>query len=281
MKYAPVPYTPPPETEAEEAPAAPPPPQMAARQRASAPPPPPPRQDVPPVQGARAAYPPDHPLAGTPVAQKPIGGLSMGLLGGIAAALIAVIGVGGAMLWSGPGPAPTPPPQPQPQPPAQPRPQVVTIPPQPTPQGQPSATSAPPVVVSVPQTFTPQPQQPSTPETPVDPASAVGKLTILTPPAGSTCQAQVLEMNPRFVETVVDLGGGQSVLEIDSGSLCGLAIAGAGTVQARFAAGTVAGTVPSLSSAARIVFNPANTTGRLPDIAITGGSIEKIELRRK
>ena len=126
------------------------------------------------------------------------------------------------------------------------------------------------------------PNGPGAPAAPaVDPAAAVGRLTVLTPPAGSSCQAQVLEMNARFVETVVELGGGQPVLEIDSAVLCGLAIAGSGSVQARFAQGTVAGTLPSLSNAGRIVFNPSNTTGRLPDIAVTGGPIEKIELRRK
>ncbi len=110
---------------------------------------------------------------------------------------------------------------------------------------------------------------------------AVGRLTILTPPAGSSCQAQVLEMNPRFVETVIELSAGQPVLEIDTPAICGLAIAGSGQAQSRFAAGTVAGTVPSLSSGARIVFNPGNASGRLPDIAVSGGAIEKIELRRK
>lgn len=88
-------------------------------------------------------------------------------------------------------------------------------------------------------------------------------------------------MNPAFVETVVELTGGQPVLELDSAALCGLAIAGAGAAQARFAPGTVAGTVPSLSSGGRIVFHPANTTGRLPDISVTGGGIDRIELRRR
>jgi hypothetical protein len=83
------------------------------------------------------------------------------------------------------------------------------------------------------------------------------------------------------VETVVDLAADKPVLEIESATLCGLAISGAGSVQARFAPGTVVGTVGSLSSAARIVLNPGANSGRLPDIALTGGSIEKIELRRK
>jgi hypothetical protein len=143
---------------------------------------------------------------------------------------------------------------------------VITPPPQ-TPPGQ----TATPVGIPPPSVTPPS----------GDPAASVGRLTVLSPPAGSSCQAQVLEMNPRFVETVVDLAADKPVLEIDGATLCGLAIAGAGSVQARFAAGTVAGTVASLSSGARIVFNPGNTSGRLPDVALTGGTIEKIELRRK
>jgi hypothetical protein len=124
-------------------------------------------------------------------------------------------------------------------------------------------------------------QAPLTAPAAPDPAGVIGKLTILTPPAGSSCQAQVLEMNPRFVETVVDIGGSQPVLEIDSASLCGLAVAGSGATQVRFAQGTVAGTVSSLSTGGRIVFNPSNASGRLPDLAISGGGLEKIELRRR
>jgi hypothetical protein len=223
------------------------------------------------------------PLAGTPAAAKAKGGLSMGLLGGIAAALVAVIGVGGLMLRNNlpdPPPIPSPTPQPVPTPP---RPPGIAIPPQPPPQ-TPFAPIQPPVTVNPPGLPTPPPGQPGVvpPTSPApDPGGTVGRLTILTPPAGSSCQTQVLEMNPRFVETVVELGASQPVLEIDSQSICGLAIAGSGPAQARFAQGTVTGTVPSLSSTGRIVFNPSNTTGRLPDIAVSGGGLEKIELRRK
>jgi adenylate cyclase len=210
-------------------------------------------------------------------------------------------------------PAP-PPPVPlvsaPPVPAAQPRPPVVAAPPPapviaappvvaappPAPvAATPPAVVAPPApVVAAPPAATARPAQQPAPAQP-EPAPAqtaaippaapaappVGRLTILTPPAGSSCQSQVLAMNPAFVETVVELTGGQPVLELDSAALCGLAIAGAGAAQARFAPGTVAGTVPSLSSGGRIVFHPANTTGRLPDISVTGGGIDRIELRRR
>jgi hypothetical protein len=292
MKYAPVPYTPPPEVEKEEEPAPPPPPPNAPEplrgrpmpgvtQPAQAPPPP--IAGSPPMHGAAMA---DLPLAGTPPAGKPKGGLSIGVLGGIAASLIAVIGVGAMMLRDPPAP---PPPLPTPQPP--PRPPVVVIPPVVTPTS-PSAPAVPAVSIPpVPSVTAPPVIPPVTPpplsapptSTPpaVDAGQPVGRLTILSPPAGSSCQAQVLEMNPRFVETVVELATGNPVLEIESQGLCGLAISGSGAAQARFAQGTVAGTVASLSSGGRIIFNPSNTSGRLPDIAVSGGAIDKIELRRK
>jgi hypothetical protein len=255
MKYAPVPYTPPPEVKEEEfEPAAagspPPPPPRSPR---GAPPPPPPRQAPRPNPQASG-------LAGDPPAARAGGsggGLSVGVLGGIAVALVAVIGVGAMMLRQPSGPAPQPDQQGG-QPPVA----VVTPPVQPQ-QGQ------------------SPPQPPVTPPPNADPAVALGKLTILSPPPGSSCQAQVLEMNPRFVETVVDLAAEKPVVEIDGAALCGLGIAGVGSVQARFAAGTVAGTVASLSSPGRIIFNPSNASGRLPEVALTGGSIEKIELKRK
>jgi hypothetical protein len=271
MKYAPIPYTPPPESPSEDD--APP--------RAAAPPP---RSETPPVQPSPVQPPPGAPPfsrgktgpapgagagAEMPVSAasmpSPRGGLSMGVLGGIAAVLVAIIGAGGLMWRNSITPAAVETPL-QPQAVAPPsRPQVVSVPVQPpSPAG--SSLAAPPVAAPVP---------------PVDPATAVGRLTVLTPPAGSSCQSQVLEMNPRFVETVVELSGGQPVVEIDSGAICGLAISGSGSVQSRFAQGTVVGIVPSLSSASRIVFNPSSAGGRLPDVAVTGGAVEKIELRRK
>jgi hypothetical protein len=321
MKYAPVPYTPPPEAAEEEPAPAPPPPKTSAPPRGGSRPDVSPRPlagDAPPIHGVETP-----PLtAATPPASKPVGALSVGVLGGIAASLIAVIGVGAMMLRDPPTPPPAPQPvRPVPTPvPQPPRPAVVTIPPQPQPgqsalapivpqvtipavAPQPfnpssSAPSAPPVpTVTVPAVAPPSPTPPvipppapgqqaavaptAAPAAAPDAGTPVGRLTILSPPAGSSCQAQVLEMNPRFVETVVELASGQPVLEIEGSGLCGLAIAGSGGAQARFAQGTVAGTVPSLSSGGRIVFNPSNTSGRLPDIAVSGGAIDKIELRRR
>jgi diadenosine tetraphosphatase ApaH/serine/threonine PP2A family protein phosphatase len=242
MKYAPVPYTPPP---------------------------PPPPQAQRPAGQPSAASAGSAPAAGasSPPARSG-GGLSVGVLGGIAVALIAVIGVGAMMLRSPPATGPaqqaTAPRPLAVVPPASPGSVVAPVPP-PAPQGTAPVPVPPPVV--------------TTPSS--DPAASQGRLTILSPPAGSSCQSEVMAPNARYVETVIDLGADKPVLEIESASLCGLGISGSGTVQARFAPGTVVGSVQSLSSAGRIVFNPGNASGRLPDIAITGGVIDKIELRRK
>jgi hypothetical protein len=257
MKYAPVPYTPPPEAE-EEVTQAKPVPEAGKIDVADT---------VPPVRPSQTAPPPRDvgiPAAamGSTTTKPPSGGgLSVGLLGGLAVALIAVIGVGVMMLRQPAAPVP-------PQTALQ-RPNTVVVAPTPaqTPPAQASVPAAvPPPVVTTPSTDAP---------------SSLGRLTLLSPPAGSSCQAQVMEANARYVETVIDLVADRPVLEIEGATLCGLAISGSGSVQARFAPGTVVGTVGSLSSAARIVLNPGNATSRLPDITLTGGSIEKIELRRK
>jgi hypothetical protein len=272
MKYAPVPYTPPPEAEEEQAAA----PERASAKPTTQPPPPAAQSPAPPVYGVKSPDPLTSAAAMAATAAS-ARGMSMGLLGGIAAVLIAVIGVGGLMLRSDPTPVPQPPVTPV----AQPVPQQVPLVRQALPAG---------VTITTPgaATILPPPGQgtsvsPATDPVP-QPAAAggtIGLLTILTPPVGSSCQAQVMEMNPRFVETVVELGADKPVIEIGTSSLCGLAIAGSGAAQARFAQGTVAGTVSSLSTAGRIVFNPSNTSGRLPDVAISGGGLEKVELRRK
>jgi class 3 adenylate cyclase len=116
---------------------------------------------------------------------------------------------------------------------------------------------------------------------PTSAGSVVARLTILSAPPGSSCQAQVMETNPRFVEAFVELATGQPVIELEGGAICGLAISGSGGTQARFAEGTVVQVLPSFSTPGRIVFNPSSSGARLPDIAITGAAVERIELRRK
>jgi hypothetical protein len=196
--------------------------------------------------------------AGQGGASAPSGGIQPSLIAAGVAAVV-VLGVGGMALWSFlPG------------------------------ARSPVETSASRPAAGAPQPIAAPAQQPRAAVAPSsvaapggDPGGAIGKLTILSPPAGSTCQTLMQDMNPRFVETIVDLPGNQPVLEIDGNGLCGLAVTGAGQTQARFAPGTIAGIVPSFSAGGRIVFNPSSTSSRLPDIAITGGSIEKIELRRR
>jgi hypothetical protein len=104
---------------------------------------------------------------------------------------------------------------------------------------------------------------------------------VLAAPAGSSCQAQAYQMQPRFVETVVELTADRPFAEIDGNALCGLAVAGSGPVRARFLQSSVTGVVQSLSSTNRVIFNPGATVERLPVISMEGGSLDKIEIRRR
>lgn len=85
--------------------------------------------------------------------------------------------------------------------------------------------------------------------------SALARLVTLSAPAGSTCEAQIYEIRPRYSEAVVDVGEAGSVL-IDGQDLCGLALDPVAPAKAKFQSGTGPAVVASKSTATRFVFNP-------------------------
>ncbi len=212
---------------------------------------PPVTQATPPPMGAYALA-GDRPRA-----------LSQGLdsrkIGIIAAAALTLMGTGAGAYLLMQKPAPTPP--------------VVVITPTPGTPGTPSST--------LPQNTT-LPQQTGPAQiAPTSTGTTVARLTVLAAPAGSSCQAQAYQMQPRFVETVVELTADKPFAEIDGNALCGLVVAGSGPVSARFLQSSVVGAVQSLSGTNRIIFNPGATVERLPVVSMEGGSLDKIELRRR
>ncbi len=246
--------------------------------------PPPPRSasaETAPLAGA--APPPPYAAAGA--ATK--GGLPIGALVGVglvAAAIgiayVALVGFGGPPKTAVATLTPSTPAQPQPtrpaspsqpqatpgtgaQPPATQNPPAQTTAVQPQPgQGQPAQQPA----VQTP-TAQPQPGQPQPPaQTPV---ASVAKLTLLTAPAGSSCQAQIYQLPPRYVETVVDVPGDQPTFEIDGANLCGVAVSGA-----TFQRGTGSATVQSLSSPTRAVFAQGGQPVAPPALSAGGNRIE-------
>jgi hypothetical protein len=120
-----------------------------------------------------------------------------------------------------------------------------------------------------------QPAQPATTETP--PASAavvVARLTLLAAPQGSSCQAQIYQLPPRFAETVVEIAADRPSVEIDGANLCGLAVTGA-----TFQRGSGSPTVASLSSPNRIVFTQSGQPIAPPALSVAGGG--RVELKLK
>jgi hypothetical protein len=85
--------------------------------------------------------------------------------------------------------------------------------------------------------------------------SALARLVTLSAPAGSTCEAQIYELRPRYSETAVDVGDMASVL-IDGQDICGLALDPVAPAKAKFQSGTGPAVVASKSTATRVVFNP-------------------------
>jgi hypothetical protein len=118
--------------------------------------------------------------------------------------------------------------------------------------------------------------------TPAGPALA--RLVTLAPPPGSSCDAQVYEMRPRFVETEIDVPDSPDALTVDAQDICGVALTLLGTTKARFQSGTGSAGVPSQSSAARIIFNPTGLRGAqasLPVIQIDEPKVLRIEVKRR
>jgi hypothetical protein len=211
---------------------------------------PPVTKAAPPPMGAYA-------LAGDRP-RSPPQGMDSRKIGIIAAAALTLVGTGAGAYLLMQKPAPIPPLA------------VVTPPTTPvTPSSTPSQNAT-------------MPQQSAPSQTaPASAGTTVARLTVLAAPAGSSCQAQAYQMQPRFVETVVDLTADKPFAEIDGNALCGLVVAGSGPVRARFLQSSVTGVVQSLSSTNRIIFNPGATVERLPVVSMEGSSLDKIELRRR
>lgn len=242
------------QTATEEPAQAGPEPAAAASPRPNVPPPPPPAGAAP---LAGATPPPPYAGTSTPEARS---SLPMGALVGVGLVALAIGGAYVALGGLGGGGAPVSKPATIASQPAQGT--APTAQPQQTPQPQ-QASSGP-----------NQPSQPS--QQPASTAAPVAKLTLLTAPAGSSCQAQIYLLPPRYTEAQVDVPGDRPIFEIDGANLCGVAVSGA-----TFQRGTGSPTVQSLSTPTRVVFTQGGQTVTPPALALTGGSISRIELKLK
>ncbi len=113
--------------------------------------------------------------------------------------------------------------------------------------------------------------------------SALARLVTLSAPAGSTCEAQVYEIRPRYSETAVDVGEMASVL-IDGQDICGLALDPVAPAKAKFQNGTGPAVVASKSTATRVVFNPNAIRGGIaafPVIQFDEPRALSVEIRRR
>jgi hypothetical protein len=102
----------------------------------------------------------------------------------------------------------------------------------------------------------------------------VARLTLLAAPPGSSCQAQIYQMQPRFAETVIEIPADRPSVEIDGANLCGLAVAGA-----TFQRGTGSATVQSLSTPTRVVFAQSGQAIAPPALSVTGAAAGRVELK--
>ncbi len=259
-------YVAPQEREDRTASEEPPAPEPAAR---TTPPPPPPGASAP---RAGAAPPP-------PYGEARKGGLPTGALVGVGLVALAIGGAYLAIGGLGRGGAPVQgvssplPPQQQPQQQQQPSAAQTRPPQQQQAAAQPATTQQP--AQQPAQTQSAQTQSAQTPAA-ASVAAPVAKLTLLTAPAGSSCQAQIYLLPPRYVETTVDVPGDNPVFEIDGANLCGVAVSGA-----TFQRGTGSATVQSLSSGTRAIFTQGGQQVAPPALALTGGSLNRIDLKLK
>lgn len=155
--------------------------------------------------------------------------------------------------------------------PAQPRPQQPAQGPSPTPPSTTVATA--PAGTVVPPAGAPVQNPPAA-------GSPVARLVLLTAPAGRNCRSLVMDMQPRFDETVQMLQGGQGPVDIDTGMVCGVAIAGHEQVTARFASPQRDFAIGSLSTANRWILNPSQAAGdRRITIELGGAQTGQITLQ--
>lgn len=113
--------------------------------------------------------------------------------------------------------------------------------------------------------------------------SALARLVTLSAPAGSSCEAQVYEIRPRYSEAAVDVGEMASVL-IDGQDICGLALDPVAPAKAKFQSGTGPAVVASKSTPTRVVFNPNAIRGGItafPVIQVEEPKALSIQIQRR
>ncbi|CAN7645728.1 hypothetical protein [Bosea sp. LjRoot237] len=113
--------------------------------------------------------------------------------------------------------------------------------------------------------------------------SALAKLVTLSAPVGSSCEAQIYEIRPRYTEAAVDIGEMASVL-IDGQDICGLALDPIAPAKLKFQSGTGPAAVASKSSATRVVFNPNAIRGGItafPVIQVEEPKALSIQIQRR
>lgn len=158
-------------------------------------------------------------------------------------------------------------------------------------QGSPTLTLSPPSAGTSNPNRPIQPQsQPAQPNAAVQanaPVAASGpalaRLVMLSPPSGSSCDAQIYELTPRYSETAVDVAEAASI-EVDAQEICGLALEPVAPAKGKFQPGTGPAVVASKSSATRLVFNPTAIRSGItafPVIRIEEPKPLAIEIKRR
>lgn len=112
---------------------------------------------------------------------------------------------------------------------------------------------------------------------------ALARLVMLSPPSGSSCDAQIYELTPRYSETAVDVAEAASI-QIDAQEICGLALEPVAPAKGKFQSGTGPAVVASKSSATRLVFNPTairSGISAFPVIRIEEPKPLAIEIKRR
>lgn len=112
---------------------------------------------------------------------------------------------------------------------------------------------------------------------------ALARLVMLSPPSGSSCDAQIYELSPRYSETAVEVAEAASI-QIDTQEICGLALEPVAPAKGKFQLGTGPAVVASKSNATRLVFNPTairSGISAFPVIRIEEPKALAIEIKRR
>jgi hypothetical protein len=156
-------------------------------------------------------------------------------------------------------------------------------------QGPPTLT------LSTPSASTSNPSRPSQPQPAQQSAAvqnstpaamtgqALARLVMLSPPAGSSCDAQIYELTPRYSESAVEVAEAASI-QIDAQEICGLALEPVAPAKGKFQPGTGPAVVASKSNATRLVFNPTairSGISAFPVIRIEEPKPLAIEIKRR